>query len=127
MRRIVAGITIEDHEPFAPANRKHDEKDDGYRRKTEMEKEFVRLIVGGSAVIARNQNVDVRRNSRAAQEFELLDKLGRDVHRVGAGPLRNGNGDGGHAGQLAVLALGKMPRALFRGLPSTTIVATSRT
>ncbi len=55
-------------------------------------------------------------NSRAAQQVQLLDKLGCDVHRVGASPLRDGDGDRGYAGQLAVLALGEMPGALFRRL-----------
>ena len=70
-----------------------------------MEQEFVRLLVGGLAIVARDGHRHVARNDLPLQLFEALaDGIG-DGDGVGARALGDGQRDGGGAPQPGSVAL----------------------
>ena len=105
MSRIVVGITISHDHAFAPANRNDDQENDGYRCQPQMEQQLVGLVARGRAVIARDLYVDVLGHGAMAHQLKLLDEPRRDIDRIGARPLGDGDGDGRNADQFAVRVL----------------------
>ena len=100
------GRDHDDHDDaFAPADREHDQEHDGDRREPQVEQQFVGLVAGRRAVVARDLDLDVVRQGAAAQLLKFLDELRRDIDRVGACPLGDGDRDGGNAHQLAIRVL----------------------
>ncbi len=59
----------EDDDALAPADHHHDQQDDGDGGEREMEQEFVRLLRGGLAVIARHGDFEIFGNDAALHRF----------------------------------------------------------
>ena len=74
-----------------------------------MEQQLVGLVARGRAIVARDLHVNVAGNRVPPQKVKLLDELGRDIDRIGAGPLGDGDGDGRNAVQLPIRAFGEVP------------------
>ena len=55
-----------------PAKGKRDQQGDRECRDEQVLKQFVRLVLGSLAVVARNRNIQVRRKHVAAQGVDLL-------------------------------------------------------
>ena len=78
-----------------------------------MEQEFVGLLVGRLAVVARRVHGDIGGDDADLRALHRADYGVRYGDGVGAGTLGHGDGNGGHALERAVLAARKMRDAVF--------------
>ncbi len=91
------------HQRLTPADREGDEHDDRHRRQAEMEQQFVGLLVGGLAVVARHGDADVLGHQPALDRLQAIEQLLGHHHRIGAGALGEGDADRRHAVPFAAL------------------------
>ena len=87
------------HARFAPAERERDQQRDRKRRQQQVLQQFVGLVLGGLAVVARDGDIQVLRQQVAAQLLDFLQRLFADDGRVRAFAL--GQRDG-HRRKVAV-------------------------
>ena len=104
------------HNAFAPADREHDERHDGDGREREVEQKLIGLFTRGGAIVARDLDVDVIRQRRAAKLLQPLDEVRRDIDGVRPCPLGDGDRDCWRTCQFAILVLGELPALLLQRL-----------
>ena len=82
------------HDALAPADRRRDEDHDRDCRKSQVKQEFVRLLVGGVAVVARHRDLKVSRHDPALDRLQTLHDLLCDDDCVCALALGDCEADG---------------------------------
>ena len=82
-----------DDRRFASSEREEDEGDDGRRSEQEFRDEFLCLVVGGRAVVARLGDLHVGGNYRVLQRLNAARYRVGDINRVLAGLLRHADRD----------------------------------
>ena len=102
----------QDHHALAPADRRRDENDDRDRRQRKVEQEFVRLLVGRLAVVARDRDLEAGRHDAALDRLQPLHHVFGDADSVLALALGDREADGGPALESAGGAARHRPGAL---------------
>ena len=102
-----------DHGRLAPRQRDPHQEDDGDRRGPEVLEQLAGLLIGGGAVIAGLEHLDVGGNHPAGQSIEHLVEIVHHLNRVRAGLLghRNSHCRKVDAGTLETLLRGRRPGA----------------
>ena len=88
----------ERHHGLAPADRERDQNHDGDGGEAKMEQQLVGLLVGGLAIVARDDRRDIRRDQLAFERRDPRAQFVRHDDRVGAGAFGNRDADGGRRG-----------------------------
>ena len=99
---------------LAPADRERDQGDDRDGRQSEVKEKLVRLLGRGLAVVARDGDLEARRDHPAAQDVEPLQHVVGDGDRVRPLALGDSQRDRGAALQSAVRPARDGPCATLR-------------
>ena len=94
---------------FSPSNGERNQNDDGDGRKSEMEQEFIGLVIGSLAIIARHGDMDAFGDQFPFQKLQPFQDLVGDDHGIRTRALCERQGHG-RQGLEAIAALAPLKR-----------------